>query len=273
MALEQILSQSPIGKKSTYITDYTPELLYSIPRKEIRKTLHLNQDLFQGTDIWTAYELSWLNAKGKPQVAIAEFTFPIESENILECKSIETYLYSFSQTRFSNPSEVQATIEKDLSARANANVKVLLFQPLEWGRQLESPSGISLDNLDVTVDTYEINSSFLKAEKKLVEETVYTHLLKFVCPIIAHPDWGSLTIRYVGPQIDHPGLLKYLISYRNHRIFFEQCVEKIFLDIWEKCTPSKLTVFGQFVRRGGLDANIFRSNFEKAAQNSRMIRQ
>lgn len=274
MHLEQILANSPIGKKSAQITTYTPSLLYPIPRKETRGLYNLANRLpFHGTDIWTAYELSWLNLNGKPQVAIAEFHFPCQSENMLEAKSIELYLNSFSQTRFKSSSEVQKTIEKDLGTCAGTSVDVKLIPLAEVNNKIEQFPGTCLDDLDVHIEKYEVEPSYLKTDKNSIDETVYSDLLKSICPVLSHPDWGSLMIKYSGLQIDHKGLLKYLISYRNQKVFFEQCVERIFCDIIEQCKPNKLTVYGRYVRRGGVDANIFRSNFENVPLSIRLARQ
>lgn len=252
----------PLGKKSTYIAEYNPKLLFPIPRKNKRDEIDISSPLpFTGYDIWNAYELSWLNNKGKPQVAIAQFIIPCESTNIVESKSFKLYLNSFNNTKFSTTAEVQDRLTRDLSNNFDADITINLFSLASFdGTALSTFTGECLDNLDIECDTYTINPSYLTIESNdIIEETLYTDLLKSNCLITSQPDWGSLQIHYTGKKINHEGLLKYIISFRNHNEFHEQCVERIFTDIMKTCKPKKLTVHACYTRRGGLDINPIRS--------------
>lgn len=257
--------QSPLGKSSAYRTQYAPELLFPIPRQPKRDELGLTGSLpFFGVDIWNAYELSWLNMRGKPQVAIATFTVPADSPNLIESKSFKLYLNSFNQTRLANAEALLALLREDVSNAAGAPVHVTLtmqegFASLKMG-ELE---GLLLDRLDVEIDHYSPTPALLNATRgeAPVEETFVSHLLKSNCLVTGQPDWGSVQIHYVGSQIEQEGLLKYLIGFREHNEFHEQCVERIFMDILRQCAPQKLSVYARYTRRGGLDINPWRSNF------------
>jgi 7-cyano-7-deazaguanine reductase len=257
--------QSPLGKTASYTEQYDATLLFPIARSNGREQIGIGAQLpFFGTDIWNAYELSWLNARGKPQIAVATFYVPAESANIVESKSFKLYLGSFAQTAFESIDVVRDTIKRDVSASCGATVSVHLYPPAEFGKlQLEEFEGLSLDRLDLDTDVYHPDASLLKAalDESPVEETLFSNLLKSNCPVTGQPDWGSVQIHYVGPQIDHAGLLRYIISYRNHTGFHEQCVERIFLDVLKACQPVKLAVYARYTRRGGLDINPFRTNF------------
>lgn len=257
--------QSPLGKPAAYTEQYDATLLFPIARKAAREAIGIGAQLpFFGTDIWNAYELSWLNPRGKPQIAVATFYVPADSPNIVESKSFKLYLGSFAQSSFESFEAVRETIKRDVSAACGASVSVRLNGPMDFGKlALEEFEGTSLDRLDLDTDVYQPDPSLLKAarEESPVEETVFTNLLKSNCPVTGQPDWGSVQIHYVGPQIDHAGLLRYIVSYRNHTGFHEQCVERIFVDILEACQPLKLAVYARYTRRGGLDINPFRTNF------------
>ena len=265
---------SPLGKTSAYRTDYAPELLFPIPRQGKRDELGLNGTLpFFGVDIWNGYELSWLNLRGKPQVAVARFAIPAESPNLIESKSFKLYLNSFNQTKLAGPDAFKMLLQQDLSAAAGASVHVTLtmqedFAKLEMG-ELE---GQLLDRLDIDVDNYSPQPETLKAnfDELPVEETLVSHLLKSNCLVTGQPDWGSVQISYYGPQIDQESLLKYLIGFREHNEFHEQCVERIFTDILRQCKPQHLTVYARYTRRGGLDINPWRTNFSSAQRPSNL---
>lgn len=270
-----MISESPLGQKTVYINTYSPELLFPVPRTLSRDKLGLGSELpFSGVDIWNAFEISWLNQKGKPEIALGEFFFPCESPMIVESKSLKLYLNSFSQTSFNSLADVQKAIESDLSNIAQVQVLINLF-PLSHlkGSRLEGFSGTCLDDIDISFDTYQVEPAFLKTSEETVEEAVYSDLLKSNCLATGQPDWGSLYINYAGRKIDHVGLLKYIISFRNHSGFAEHCVEQIFYDIMQRCKPEKLSVYARYTKRGGLDINPFRSNFEKYPENLRHIRQ
>lgn len=257
--------QSPLGKPSAYLEQYDASLLFPIARRNAREQIGIGAQLpFFGSDIWNAYELSWLNTRGKPQIAVATFYVPADSANIVESKSFKLYLGSFSQTTFDSIDTVRDTIRRDVSAVCGATVSVHLAPPAEFGKlKLEEFDGLSLDRLDLDTDVYHPDASLLKAalDESPVEETLYSNLLKSNCPVTGQPDWGSVQIHYAGPQIDHAGLLRYIISYRNHTGFHEQCVERIFIDIARQCQPLKLAVYARYTRRGGLDINPFRTNY------------
>ncbi len=270
------LVDSPLGKKSDYVTTYQPDLLFAIPRSQQRENIGIHDNLpFYGVDVWNAYELSWLNTKGKPVVAMAQFQFPCSSPNIIESKSFKLYLNSFNNTKFTSLDEVYKIIKNDLSKATHADVKVdihLLHQTSEEiQRQFD---GIYLDELDITCENYHVDPTLLTIEENIISETVYSDLLKSNCLITGQPDWGSLQISYTGKKIQHQNLLKYIVSFRNHIEFHEHCVERIFMDIMQYCQPTKLTVYARYVRRGGLDINPFRSTeITPLDQSLRLCRQ
>ena len=229
---------------------------------------------FEGIDIWNGYEISWLNRKGKPEIAMAEFLFSCHCINIVESKSFKLYLNSFNQSFFDSLEEVNKILIKDLSLIAEGDVRVNLFRPdqLKFDH-LEKFSGTCLDHYDIETTIYQVSPKFLEKSSDDIEESLYSNLLKSNCRATGQPDWGSVLIRYKGKKIDHEGLLKYIISYRNHLGFHEDCVEQIFHDILKQCQPDCLTVYARYTRRGGLDINPFRSNFEKVPENIRQFRQ
>ena len=268
---------SLLGKETPYCGVYNPKLLFPIPRQEKRDELNIIKGSlpFVGLDIWTAFEVSWLNAKGKPIVAIAEFAFPAESEFLIESKSFKLYLNSFNGTRFNTPEEVVELWVNDLSAACGDEVSVDL-RTLDFDDSLVAQlPGTNLDSIDIEVTEYTLNNNLLKLQENAqnISETVNSHLLKSNCLVTGQPDWGSVVIRYEGLAIDHESLLRYLISFREHNEFHEQCVERIYTDIMNICAPEKLTVYARYVRRGGLDINPYRSNFEEEFDISRTLRQ
>lgn len=258
---------SPLGKVSAYKAEYDPNLLFPIPRAPKRAEIGLAEGAavpFFGVDFWNAYELSWLNLKGKPQVALATFIVPANTPNIVESKSFKLYLNSFNQTRLASPEALQQLLHQDLSEATGGPVQVRLTTEADFGQQrMGELDGLLLDRLDIETDIYEPAPQLLRAdqEETTVEETLVSHLLKSNCLVTGQPDWGSVQIQYVGAPIDQEGLLKYLISFRNHNEFHEQCVERIFVDVLRQCKPAKLAVYARYTRRGGLDINPFRTNF------------
>jgi 7-cyano-7-deazaguanine reductase len=270
---------SPLGKPATYQAEYDPSQLFPIPRQDKRDELGIKGTLpFFGVDIWNAYEVSWLNLRGKPQVAIATVTVPADSPNIIESKSFKLYLNSFNQTRLESSDALLELLRADLSAGFGAAVQVRLTTPDMFSTlRMGELEGLLLDRLDIEVNDYTPNASLLRANhaETMVEETFVSHLLKSNCLVTGQPDWGSVQIRYVGAQIDQEGLLQYLIGFRNHNEFHEQCVERIFMDIVRQCRPQKLAVYARYTRRGGLDINPWRSNFTTGLQppNLRSARQ
>jgi 7-cyano-7-deazaguanine reductase len=247
-----------------YKDRYDPHLLSPISRQPQREEIGIQAPLpFWGADIWTAYELSWIDARGKPQIAIAALYFPADSPQLIESKSLKQYLNSFNQTSFENAHSVQKILLQDLSRASSSPVEVLLKLPEVFGQeQIEELAGESLDRLEVGVRDYRVNPDFLEAGAPVVEETLVSNLLKTNCPITGQPDWAAIQIRYRGPRMKQAGLLRYLVSYRQHQDFHENCVERIFMDLSRRCRPEKLTVYARYTRRGGIDINPFRTNFE-----------
>ena len=271
-------SYLPLGKATEYPSVYDAGLLCPFPRQVKRDDIGVTGALpFAGYDIWNAYELSWLNDKGKPIVAMGEFHVPCTTPNLIESKSFKLYLNSFNQTRFSDNTQVARRMSTDLSAAAGGTVVVRLIEAGSFqGEQLQKLPGTCLDDLDISIDNYALDSALLEnaAENDaLVSEELHSHLLKSNCLVTNQPDWGSVLIRYQGGLINHEALLRYLISFREHNEFHEQCVERIFVDLMRYCRPQKLTVYARYTRRGGLDINPFRSNFEDAIANIRLARQ
>lgn len=274
----QDLQHSALGKSVEYLSQYNPSLLFAVPRAEQRKAIGVSQSLpFFGADIWNAYELSWLNSKGKPQVAIAEICIPCQSAFLIESKSLKLYFNSFNQHRFHSFEAVHKAVAEDLSARVQDVVTVRLI-PLDESINRYMPgfiqlAGTCIDEMDIATECYQPNPDFLKTENRVVHEQLYSHLLKSNCLITGQPDWASVWIEYEGPAIDHEGLLRYIISYREHQGFHEQCVEHIYMDILRRCKPEKLTVCAYYTRRGGIDINPFRSNFSQPVGRFRLVRQ
>lgn len=272
------LDKLTLGKTTQYIDKYSPSLLQAVPRSLNRDSLNLsNQNLpFNGEDVWYGYELSWLNKKGKPVVAVAEFRFPCNSPNIVESKSFKLYLNSFNQSTFANFEEVTALIKKDLSATCGVTASVKLFKVTECQPlNLHALDAQCIDDLDIDVRHYQLKNNALSLENSNAEvsEHLVSHLLKSNCLITNQPDWASIYIHYSGAKISHESLLKYLISFRMHNEFHEQCVERIFCDIKKHCVPKELTVYARYTRRGGLDINPFRTTLNTPAPDARTIRQ
>ena len=278
------ITHSPLGQSTVYADQYNAGLLFPIPRAAQRDKLGLGQGLpFLGADLWTAFELSWLNARGKPQLALVHITVPCESVNIIESKSLKLYLGSFSNTRFADASEVQARLRADLTEAAwrgavvqsSVGVKLVAAELFDQ-EPIHELDGLSLDRLDLDCEHYTPAPELLTSaiHETPVSEVLTSNLLKSNCPVTGQPDWGSVQISYFGPQIDQAGLLRYIVSFRNHNGFHEDCVERMFMDIQSRCKPHKLSVYARYTRRGGLDINPFRSSFPQALpRNVRTARQ
>ncbi|MDR2212393.1 MAG: NADPH-dependent 7-cyano-7-deazaguanine reductase QueF [Pseudomonadales bacterium] len=259
----------PLGQPSAYPTKYDATLLAPLPRAPNRQKLGLSGALpFCGADIWNAYEISWLNPAGLPQVARGRFIVACDSPNLIESKSLKLYLNSLNQEVFASRDALRERIARDLSAAAGTEVTVFL-QPFSGMQELlEAPDGLCLDTLDVECQVYQPDPSLLRLADAsatftaLVDEVLYTDLFRSRCPITGQPDWATVTLCYQGAQIDHESLLRYLVSYRLHDDFHEHCVERIFCDILERCQPQSLSVEANFLRRGGLDINPVRSSSE-----------
>jgi 7-cyano-7-deazaguanine reductase len=282
--------QSPLGKASAYADRYDASLLFPIARATKREEIGLHANAtppFFGTDMWTAFELSWLNLRGKPQVALAHFTIPCESPNIIESKSFKLYLNSFNNSQFPDAEAVLAHLRADVNeavwrgATVQSSAGVRLIGPELFDREpIYELDGLNLDRLDIECNRYTPAPDLLKtvddqgSAQGPVSEVLVSNLLKSNCLVTGQPDWGSVQISYTGAAIDQEGLLQYLVSFRNHNEFHEQCVERIFMDVWTRCKPLKLTVYARYTRRGGLDINPFRTSHPQALPgNTRMARQ
>ena len=272
------LKSLKLGQKTEYASQYDRTLLQPVPRALNRDGLGItqNQPFTIGADIWTAYEISWLNEKGLPQVAIADIYLDYQSQNLIESKSFKLYLNSFNQSKFADFNTVQQTMQRDLSECAQGDVKVRLNPVSVYNSQkIDHLQGDCIDEQDIEITSYEFNADWLKdcVSNEIVEEKLVSHLLKSNCLITNQPDWGTLHIHYVGKKINHEKLLRYVVSFRQHNEFHEQCVERIFCDLMHYAKPEKLTVYARYTRRGGLDINPFRSNFENLPENLRLARQ
>jgi len=269
---------SPLGKSTTNPDVYAPEVLFGIPRKKGRDELGIGDDLpFTGADLWNAYELSWLNETGKPIVAIAELVFPATSPQIVESKSLKLYFNSLNSMRYASTDALKTLIARDLRDVVGADMEVRLrlsseFRPIA----IDLPNGECIDGQDLEIKAYDVDAELLAGSTEadlMVEETLYSSLLKTNCPVTGQPDWATISLHYQGARISRSALLRYIVSYRNHDGFHEECVEQIFMDIQHHCQPKALSVYARYTRRGGLDINPFRSNFESPPDNLRLWRQ
>jgi len=277
--------QSQLGKASAYPDRYDASQLYPIARAPNRGEIGIGATLpFLGADQWTAFELGWLNRRGKPQLAVGHFTVPCETPNIIESKSFKLYLGSFNNTQFDDVDAVQACLRKDLNEALwrgapaqGSGVGVRLLGPEMFDQEpVHELDGVNLDRLDVECTQYTPAPELLRADTdhQPVTETLCSRLLKSNCLVTGQPDWGSVQISYSGAQINQEGLLQYIVSFRNHNEFHEQCVERIYMDIWRRCKPTKLSVYARYTRRGGLDINPFRTSAPQALpRNVRTARQ
>ena len=278
----QTPEQSQLGKATAYPDQYAPQTLFPIARQPQRSELGMTAGTalpFTGADLWTGYELSWLNPRGKPQVALVQVAVPCETPCIVESKSFKLYLNSFSNSRFASADEVRQRIAEDVGAAVwqpvasvsqqasggapPSTVGVRLVLPEQFAAQsVQELEGLSLDRLDVECSDYQPAPHWLRADtaEAAVTETLTSHLLRSNCPVTQQPDWGDIQISYSGAPIDQEGLLRYIVSLRNHNGFHEHCVERIFMDILRHCRPSRLTVYARYTRRGGLDINPLRTN-------------
>jgi 7-cyano-7-deazaguanine reductase len=270
------LDASPLGHRTTYAEGYDPGLLFAVERAPQRAELGFGPvPPFRGVDLWTAYELSWLDAAGKPQVAIATIAVPAQSPRLVESKSVKLYLTAMNQTRFASERDVAASMTRDLSIATGATVDVSLTLPRDFAAlPREELAGECLDALPIAIDRDELAPEALVAQGRGVTESLYTRLFRSVCPVTGQPDYASVQVSYRGAAIDRPGLLRYLVSFRRHPGFHEHCVERIYADIWRCCRPDTLTIYARFTRRGGIDINPFRTSGEAMpASNARTARQ
>lgn len=269
------MNDLPLGKPTDYSSNYTADLLCPIERRLSRDTLGIGDQLpFKGVDVWNAYELSWLNPNGMPQVVCAEFLFPCDSDAIVESKSFKLYLNSFNQSQFDSAEEVRELLLADLSKCAGSDIDVNFYHVED--SLLDDKAllkGECIDQLDVVIEHYHPAPQLLVVANDVVEEQLYSHLLRSLCPVTGQPDWATVIISYKGPKIDPSSVLKYIVSYREHQEFHEQCVERIYCDITKYCCPDQLSVYARYVRRGGLDINPYRSSETDKVENIRLNRQ
>jgi 7-cyano-7-deazaguanine reductase len=267
---------SLLGRSTAYPDRYDPTLLFPIPRAAQRAAIGVGDPLpFHGVDIWNAYELSWLDARGKPEVALAEFRVPATSPNIVESKSFKLYLGSFNQERIESAEALRERLRDDVSKAAGADIEVALIAPDCFSEvRIEELAGESIDDAPIAINEYgPPDAGHLRRRDDEADETLVSQLLKTNCPVTGQPDWASLQIRYAGPRIDREGLLRYIVSFRNHADFHEHCVERIFMDILRVCAPRLLDVQARYTRRGGLDINPCRSTEAASPRNLRGARQ
>ena len=271
------IENSALGKATSYRSGYDRGLLLALARAGNRTQIGVSEPLpFYGVDVWNAYELSWLDQRGKPQVALAEFRIPASSPNLIESKSFKLYLNGFAREHMADASALQSILTRDLSAAAGGAVEVTLRTAHATQHTLADLPGASLDDQELAIDCYgPPHADFLHAREDapVTSETLVSHLLRSNCPVTGQPDWGSVQIAYRGAPIEHAGLLRYLISFRNHNEFHEHCVERIFIDLLRRCAPQRLSVYARYTRRGGLDINPFRSTTEARPDNVRTPRQ
>jgi 7-cyano-7-deazaguanine reductase len=272
---------NPLGRKTDYPSAVYPPVLFPIARADARKPLGVAADAlpFTGADIWNAWEFSWLDARGMPRVAVLELRVPCDSPNLVESKSVKLYLGGYAMARFDDVHAVRGRIADDISARVGAPVEATLFEAPDFGRLAVADfAGESLDDLQIEIAEYgPPHADHLRARTRAraVEESVVTRLFRSQCPVTGQPDWASVQVRYRGVPIDHAGLLRYLVSYREHADFHEACVERMFTDIQQRCRPAALLVYARFLRRGGIDINPWRATpgFAATLANLRDSRQ
>lgn len=265
----------PLGQETRYPDQYDPTVLYAIARADARAALLTGPLPFHGVDIWNAWELTWLGPGNQPVAATAEIRVPADTPNLIESKSLKLYLNSFAMSSFDTQAAVEAVISRDLGAAAGGPVGVRIdrVSDTEAAAVTRLP-GFCLDELSVSCDNWELSAGLLSADPNVIaEEDMYTHLFRSLCPVTAQPDFGSVAVYYRGPKIDPVSLLRYIVSFRQHNDFHEACVERMFVDIKERCGPERLSVFACFQRRGGIDINPYRSNFESDPGNHRLWRQ
>ena len=268
--------KNPLGQATAYPDQYSPDLLYAIARIDARASIGIDGEApFHGTDIWNAWDLTWIDKQGLPRVGTAEIHIPADSPNLVESKSLKLYLGSFAMTAFETAQDIGAVMTRDLSAATGGDVYVVIRQPdAPDGSAVARLPGACIDTHSTPCKVYEVDPSLLAADPgNVVVEELHSHLLRSLCPVTGQPDMGSIAFNYRGPRIDAGSLLRYIVSFRQHQDFHEACVERMFMDIREHCGAEQLSVYARYQRRGGIDINPFRSNFEAGAPNARLWRQ
>lgn len=266
-------TDSPLGKPADYPDQYDADQLFPIARAEAREPLGIGPELpFFGVDIWTAWELTWLNANGVPQIAVADIHVPADSPRLVESKSLKLYLGSFAMSAFASADEVAERITNDLSSLLGTSITVRISS-LD-ARSTDPLIGTCIDAIDTQCTTYDVDPSSLRSDDNdIVEESLHSHLLRSLCPVTNQPDIASVFFTYRGPKIDYAGLLQYIVSFRNHNDFHEACVERMFVEIMDRCQPTSLTIYARFLRRGGIDINPYRSTESLTPDNLAIWRQ
>jgi len=267
----------PLGKASQYPETYAPEVLAPVARAEARGALGLDSSdslPFFGVDLWNAWELSWLTPGGKPAIAVAEIEVPAGSPNIVESKSLKLYLNSFAMSEYRSGDDVRRIIAADLSGVTGAAVTVRLAEGASAQFPVAPPPGHSIDDLDARCKSTDVDPAPLASDPAdIVDETLHSHLLRSLCPVTGQPDFASVFVAYRGPRIDRAGLLRYLVSFRRHQDFHEACVERMYMDIMQRCGCKSLSVYARYTRRGGIDINPYRSSHGGKPDNLRLWRQ
>lgn len=270
------LNENPLGKDVDFPQKYSPDVLCSVLRSDARESLDLGSRLpFHGEDLWNAWELTWLDGSGRPVVATAALSIPADSEKMVESKSLKLYLNSFAMTGFATARELQGTISVDLSRLTNCAVAVTIITAANSeAYRIDKLPGTCIDAAQGQFSAADVDPALLQANHdQVVSEELHSHLLRSHCPVTDQPDIGSILVRYRGPKLDQAALLQYIVSFRQHNDYHEACVERMFMDIKRRCEPDRLTVYARYTRRGGIDINPFRSDFEKRADNTRLWRQ
>jgi len=264
---------SPLGKATDYPDRYDASLLFAVPRAPQRAALGIEGNLpFFGCDVWNAYEITWLDLQGRPRLAIGEFRVRAESPAMIESKSLKLYLGSFAQEPLASATALRERIAADLSRVCDDEVAVALTPSVTFEaavpQRVASTRSESIDETDVTIEASHPDPALLAHAEVPIDESLSSSLFRSTCPVTGQPDYADVFIRYRGPRIDRAGLLRYLVSFRRHAAFHEACVERIFVDIANRCRPERLSVYARFMRRGGIDINPFRSNFEHASPDN-----
>jgi 7-cyano-7-deazaguanine reductase len=274
---QEVAQSTPLGSETSFPENYSPAVLYPMSRIDHRDALGIRSALpFAGEDLWNAFEFSWLNARGKPQVAVVRVQVPCDSPSIVESKSMKLYLGSYAQTRIDDASQVRAMLAGDLASGFGVEVNVGLFAMADMALPDRSPPGECLDDIDVDVDSYDYAAeslAVLSRGEEVTRETLHTNLFRSVCPVTGQPDWATIVVRYSGRPMDRAALRRYLIGFRRHPAFHEAVVEQIFMDLSQRCGTRDLSVQGCFLRRGGIDISPFRSDFEAPGAPVRLLRQ
>jgi 7-cyano-7-deazaguanine reductase len=269
------MSNNPLGKPANIPDKYAPQVLFGIPRQESRQPFIGSGALpFRGADIWNAWELTWLDRSGKPEVGIATILVPADSTNIIESKSLKLYLNSFANAQFESAAALARVISADLAAIVSAAVSVSVSPVSDPAADsFAVMPGLCIDALQADFTAQDVDPRLLTCDAGQADEELHSHLLRSLCPVTGQPDQGSILIRYAGAAIRHESLLQYLVSFRQHNDFHEACVERIFVDLMSRCQPQQLSVYARYNRRGGIDINPFRSNYADAIENLRLWRQ